>query len=460
MIRGQAGRGWLLLVVLAAATVRAAEMDAFLAPRGGFAADNRERTITMPDGSEQPGTMENAVLELIQRAGAGSTIHLAMYSFSARHIQDALIQAARRGATVLLILDGVNEFAEKPRRELLDKIAAAGVNIPVKVVTAERMKELGRTLAHTGGRVFTGSMHEKFGVFEYGDGAPAAVFAGSANLSYSSDSMFAENRIRVIGDDRLAMTLEDEFAILWEHYGTCAVETCPELPRPSARTPDDDGTLTFITNSTPDDGGTVMTGQVIRLLGKAGIKGGSVAAAMFYFTGKPIADALLRLAAEHPGSTLRILLDQGQLDREEDEEVLGQWLEEEAERLRLRNLEIRYRWEPDAYGWDEERTPPGPAKVFALAPFLMHHKFFIVNDSILVNGSFNWTALGDRNLENLLVVNGSEPRARRLVDRFAAEFEELWRHQSIGGPAGRAVKRMIYEKLMEEHSRGEAATKP
>ena len=52
----------------------------------------------------------------------------------------------------------------------------------------------------------------------------------------------------------------------------------------------------------------------------------------------------------------------------------------------------------------------------------MHHKFAIVDKSILVNGSFNWTRSATvYNHENILVTDES-----KLVMAYLAEFESLW----------------------------------
>lgn len=52
----------------------------------------------------------------------------------------------------------------------------------------------------------------------------------------------------------------------------------------------------------------------------------------------------------------------------------------------------------------------------------MHHKFAIVDKTILVNGSFNWTrSATDYNQENILVTN--EPK---LVAAYLGEFDGLW----------------------------------
>jgi len=52
----------------------------------------------------------------------------------------------------------------------------------------------------------------------------------------------------------------------------------------------------------------------------------------------------------------------------------------------------------------------------------MHHKFAIIDDTLVINGSYNWTK-GARfeNRENLTLTN--YPKA---VQGFKGEFERLW----------------------------------
>ena len=54
--------------------------------------------------------------------------------------------------------------------------------------------------------------------------------------------------------------------------------------------------------------------------------------------------------------------------------------------------------------------------------YLMHHKFAIVDNTILITGSFNWTmqaVMGNK--ENIIVT--SEPL---LLQPFVEEFKKLW----------------------------------
>ena len=53
----------------------------------------------------------------------------------------------------------------------------------------------------------------------------------------------------------------------------------------------------------------------------------------------------------------------------------------------------------------------------------MHHKFIVIDERILINGSFNWTrtaALGNK--ENVMIIEDVV-----ITRQFLAEFEKLWK---------------------------------
>ena len=53
---------------------------------------------------------------------------------------------------------------------------------------------------------------------------------------------------------------------------------------------------------------------------------------------------------------------------------------------------------------------------------LMHNKFAVIDNRILITGSFNWTASAEReNQENLLIITDEN-----TVKQYAQKFEVLW----------------------------------
>lgn len=55
--------------------------------------------------------------------------------------------------------------------------------------------------------------------------------------------------------------------------------------------------------------------------------------------------------------------------------------------------------------------------------YAMHHKFAIIDQNSLINGSFNWTAQATKGNQEDAVIYGSHPR---LAGKFVEEFEKLW----------------------------------
>lgn len=52
----------------------------------------------------------------------------------------------------------------------------------------------------------------------------------------------------------------------------------------------------------------------------------------------------------------------------------------------------------------------------------MHNKYCVLDGTILINGSFNWTQSAvDKNQENLSIIESNT-----LCQKYSAEFERLW----------------------------------
>lgn len=65
----------------------------------------------------------------------------------------------------------------------------------------------------------------------------------------------------------------------------------------------------------------------------------------------------------------------------------------------------------------------------------MHHKFAIIDQEVLINGSFNWTRNAiTANNENVLITNHPD-----LVKPYKGEFDKLWK--TFAPNSGLSIKR-------------------
>jgi phosphatidylserine/phosphatidylglycerophosphate/cardiolipin synthase-like enzyme len=111
--------------------------------------------------------------------------------------------------------------------------------------------------------------------------------------------------------------------------------------------------------------------------------------AMYYLTSREIAQGLVN--AKERGIEVRLVLDKSQETQSYSK----------SRYLIKRGFEVKY------------YTGPG----------LMHNKFAIIDDKVLITGSFNWTPTADReNEENLLIMTDKE-----LIKKYAKRFKYLWK---------------------------------
>ena len=54
-------------------------------------------------------------------------------------------------------------------------------------------------------------------------------------------------------------------------------------------------------------------------------------------------------------------------------------------------------------------------------PHLIHHKFCIIDDKIVINGSYNWTRFSENNYENIVIFREND----KMCDTFDDEFEKM-----------------------------------
>ena len=171
----------------------------------GYAELNRRRTLTIGATARRvPLTIATLALDFILRARAGETLRVAMHGLSPRVPEyGALLDAARRGVHVRILLDGkvggrtIARLSEALEREVL----------AIDVRTGSRM------------------MHQKYIV----NADSGAVLTGTANMSTDAIGRHSEQRLRFLGNDWLAGRFAADFDTIWNRISEGRDEAEKEL---------------------------------------------------------------------------------------------------------------------------------------------------------------------------------------------------------------------------------------
>ncbi|HAE40741.1 MAG TPA: hypothetical protein DCG57_19225 [Candidatus Riflebacteria bacterium] len=287
------------------------------------------------------------------------------------------------------------------------------------------MQRNGREHTLEDGKVIFGTMHEKFGIFyRPGNPVPHSSFNGSANISTTSDKIYAENRVFFNDQPAVARQFAEEFARLWNEYSEIVYGRW--LPEKYIETSHVPGYVRIVFNSEPVDELllTRIDSELINLIHRVEASG-SLDLAMFSLTRLELAEAILKSAERNPGARFRLLLDHAQLDDEDPlQSKMAPWLEQKAAELGIKNIQVRYRFRRNAYGFSSEEKKPILISYLSL---FFHHKNVTVNDKEMAIGSYNWSNSAEfLNFENVMFFNVFYKDHQKVINSFKAEFETLW----------------------------------
>ena len=71
----------------------------------------------------------------------------------------------------------------------------------------------------------------------------------------------------------------------------------------------------------------------------------------------------------------------------------------------------------------------------------MHHKFAIIDNSVVLTGSFNWTVQAvNSNQENVLIIEN-----KYIATKFLQEFENLWKQYNDVIDQNEAIDKIKYD---------------
>jgi len=427
---------FLIILILLTTTTFAGNIEIYLAPDGGFSPFNNQRYISLINGKKVKATLNNAVLDMVQRTPDNGIIKMVMYNFDYAPVFEELIKKAKRGVTVKVILDNCAQWTQPNVKKFIKRIKkehklASQKGYPfdyqLKVVIPKVMKFHNRLKVLDNNKTIYGTMHEKFGVFyEDKNSGPLHCFAGSSNLSRSSGMVFAENRLFFKNTPSVAIRFANQFVRLWNYYSVRrAGKITPEffIPEPI------NCPVEVIFNGEHE--GSLfrhdykrIDKRLMEILDTLD-EHGTVDIAMFSFTHIGLAEKILQLARTHKNAKFRLLFDHSMLDPENNKiGLMPPYIEEVVRKEKLSNVKIRYKFRANAYSWNKD------TKSVTLNHFrspLLHHKVLIVNKKIMAIGSYNWSGGAEiRNFEDIIILDSSTNYGRRICERFLAEYEYLW----------------------------------
>ncbi|HEY9071075.1 MAG TPA: phosphatidylserine/phosphatidylglycerophosphate/cardiolipin synthase family protein, partial [Candidatus Ozemobacteraceae bacterium] len=425
-------------------------IEVYFGPGGGFAAGNRERAITRPDGSLASATLSQALIEQIDAAQPGSRLKICSYSMSEMPTLDALVRAADRGVQVRLLLDAAAEWTADSREKIIRRLRGARdaarkenrtFDVQVRFVTAQTMRDRNRAKTLRDGRTIVGTMHEKFGLF-YPPGSPVPIdgFCGSANISPTSDQIYAENRVFFKNRPVVLRQLQEEFARLWNEYGVTVFGPSSSESFIPVDAPAGDVAILFNAEPVDETALTRIDEALLRMIRSVTPSAsGSLDLVMFSLTDRELATAILDQAARCPAAKFRLLLDMGQIDDSNPESsIMAPGLEREIASRGLKNVEIRYKWRSNAVGFDPEKQEIG---LVSFRNLFLHHKVLVVDKSRMAMGSYNWSGAGeDMNFEDVMLFDGRYPDHQPVIDRFLAEVDTVWNSRRPAAPPNRPLK--------------------
>ena len=383
------------------------------------------------------------VVEAIDRAE--TSIDIAMYSFRDSQIMSALQAAMERDVVVRFLFESANGHRSSPDGSVSAQLEELGIEV----------------------RYINKIMHHKFAIvdgarFDLADAANGTLITGSGNWSRSAATRYDENTFVIEGSVELNLRYQREFNHLWEWSRPFVwnedIVDIPGVEITDADIPNDpsvDAVFTSDNFSTSVSSRYGPTFSVIRGENTVADRWvelilnaeSSIRIASGHLRSRPIAEALTQAVANNPSLDVRIYLDGQEYisaythELQEDElveclEAAGTSESRSQDCLdrgflfsyAMHTAGIATRFKYYAYRWNYSYADQ------------MHHKYMIVDDAILITGSYNLSDNAEHNtMENDVILSGAAFQS--IVDEYIDNFDAMW----VTGE-----EEALYDSLMNE----------
>lgn len=314
-------------------------------------------------------SVERALVESIN--GAQGSIDAAFYELNLESVTNALINAANRGVVVRLVVDDhafVEEEFEDPEDSTFDLLENAGFEL--------YCEDEGYTPSTYDMRCDDRSalMHHKFMIID-----SAEIWMGSMNITHNGVYNNNNNFIN-IRSSRLAQNYQYMFDLMFEE-GNFNLSGTAGYDVPNRRL-----TINGVPMEqyfSPDDGRALEA----RIIEEINASDSSVRVMVFGMTLDGIGDALL--ASHQRGVDVQAIFHEA-----------GSIRGGQMSKLGCNDAPVKHAGNPD----------------------VLHHKVIVIDNEVVITGSFNFSAAArNDNSENVLIIRSSE-----IAQAYVAEFERLF----------------------------------
>lgn len=393
--------------------------------RGYLAAQQAKKrsVIFSPQAADKTHAVE--IAKII--GTATKSIDIAMYSYSDAGIQKALDEAVKRGVKVRFVFETASEDRKLTGTALTNSKSGRLETIGVDVRWVNKI------------------MHHKFMIVDGPrDEAEAAktatIVSGSANWSSGAGTKYDENTMYLTAYPELTLRLQRDFNTLWEHSkdlvsNPALTFEASSLVITDEMIPQEPGTDIFFTSNNFTVNGSTFSGngkntladQLVSAIENAETR---IHIASGHMRSRPVAEALMKKAAESPEVDIMIYLDgqeyiseSGNTQQEADQQTCLASANTESKKracldksflygLEIERAGANVRYKYYAYRWDAGYAAQ------------MHNKVFIIDDT-LFSGSYNLSDNAEHaTFENMFMFRG--PEFRDLVKSYEDRFQTLW----------------------------------
>jgi hypothetical protein len=239
-------------------------------------------------------------------AAAEQSLDIMMYSFSDAGMNKALGDAVKRGVKVRFLFDTAAEDKKLTGSALASSKSG---QLEQKGVDVRYVNKI---------------LHHKMVIVDgprddLARAQTARIASGSANWSNSAATKYDENTLLLTGHTEMALELQREFNLLWEHSRDLVVNTAlpfelATLTITPEMIPDNPGLGVFLTSANfsvngdtfSTTGSNAVSSQLVKAI--LGAKK-SIHVASGHLRSRPVAEALMAKKAESPSIDVRVYLD-------------------------------------------------------------------------------------------------------------------------------------------------------